>query len=49
MREVAPRIIDVISQRLNTLYMSIVAHDPHDPALRMIAPLSRRARELHGV
>ncbi|KAJ5619623.1 hypothetical protein N7510_003607 [Penicillium lagena] len=47
LREVAPRIMDILSQRLNNLYMAVAERNPHDPILRMIAPLSRRARELH--
>jgi hypothetical protein len=37
-----------MSQRLNTLYMSVVERNPHDQILRLIAPLARRARELHA-
>lgn len=37
-----------MSQRLNTLYMSVVDRNPHDPILRHISPLARRARELHA-
>ncbi|KAJ5105198.1 hypothetical protein NUU61_002545 [Penicillium alfredii] len=48
LREVAPRIMEVLTQRLNTLYMTVAERNPHDPILRLIAPLSRRARELHG-
>ncbi|KAJ6001728.1 hypothetical protein N7522_006955 [Penicillium canescens] len=48
LREVAPRILDIMSQRLNTLYMNIVERNPHDPILRLIAPLARRTRELHS-
>ncbi|KAJ5145575.1 uncharacterized protein N7515_000139 [Penicillium bovifimosum] len=48
LREVAPRILDIIGQRLNTLYMSVVERNPHDQILRLIAPLARRARELHA-
>ncbi|KAJ5518482.1 hypothetical protein N7453_000904 [Penicillium expansum] len=48
LREVAPRILDIMSQRLNTLYMSVVERNPHDPILRHISPLARRARELHA-
>ncbi|KAJ5959113.1 uncharacterized protein N7479_006263 [Penicillium vulpinum] len=46
LREVAPRILDIMTQRLNTLYMSVVERNPHDPILRLISPLARRAREL---
>ncbi|KAJ5264038.1 hypothetical protein N7505_007959 [Penicillium chrysogenum] len=47
LHEVAPRILDIMSQRLNTLYMSVVERNPHDPILRLISPLARRARDLH--
>ncbi|CAG8876903.1 unnamed protein product [Penicillium nalgiovense] len=48
LHEVAPRILDIMSQRLNTLYMSVVERNPHDPILRLISPLARRARDLHA-
>ncbi|KAJ5584154.1 uncharacterized protein N7459_003954 [Penicillium hispanicum] len=48
-RELAPRIMEVLSNRLNVLYMSVVERNPHDPILRLVARLSRRVRELHGV
>jgi len=47
-REVAPKIMDILIQRLENLYMSIAENTPHDPILRKIPPLSRRARELRG-
>ncbi|THC90131.1 hypothetical protein EYZ11_010414 [Aspergillus tanneri] len=47
-REVAPRIMEILLQRLDTLYMSIAQNAPHDPVLRKIPPLSRRARALRG-
>lgn len=47
-REVAPRIMDILIQRLESLYMSIAENNPHDPVVRRIPPLSRRARELRG-
>lgn len=47
-REVAPRIMDILVQRLESLYMSIAENNPHDPVLRRIPPLSRRARDLRG-
>ncbi|KAH8423024.1 uncharacterized protein LDX57_000780 [Aspergillus melleus] len=46
--EVAPRIMSVLLQRLDNLYMSIAQNAPHDPILRKIPPLSRRARALQG-
>lgn len=47
-REVAPKIMDILTQRLESLYMTIAENTPHDPILRKIPPLSRRARELRG-
>lgn len=47
-REVAPRIMDILIQRLEGLYMSIAENNPHEPVLRKIPPLSRRARALRG-
>ncbi|KAL2808189.1 hypothetical protein BJX63DRAFT_436377 [Aspergillus granulosus] len=47
-REVAPRIMDILIQRLDGLYMAVAKEAPHDPILRRIPPLSRRARELCG-
>ncbi|OJJ35676.1 hypothetical protein ASPWEDRAFT_155743 [Aspergillus wentii DTO 134E9] len=47
-REVAPKIMDILTQRLEALYMAIAENSPHDPILRKIPPLSRRARELRG-
>lgn len=39
----------ILSQRLNNLYMTVVDRNPHDQILRLIAPLSRRARELNTI
>ncbi|OJJ72983.1 hypothetical protein ASPBRDRAFT_42762 [Aspergillus brasiliensis CBS 101740] len=47
-RELVPRIMDILSQRLEALYMSVAETSPHDPIIRKIAPLSRRARLLRG-
>ncbi|RAH78468.1 hypothetical protein BO86DRAFT_179744 [Aspergillus japonicus CBS 114.51] len=47
-REVAPKIMDILIQRLEALYMSVAETSPHDPIIRKIAPLSRRARLLRG-
>ncbi|KAE8150754.1 hypothetical protein BDV25DRAFT_153809 [Aspergillus avenaceus] len=47
-REVAPRIMDILLQRLDALYMSVAKNAPHDPVIRKIPPLSRRARALRG-
>ena len=45
-REVAPRIMDVLSQRLEGGYMNIAVVNPHDQALQMIPALVKHAREL---
>ncbi|KAE8385215.1 hypothetical protein BDV23DRAFT_165327 [Aspergillus alliaceus] len=47
-REVAPRIMEILLQRLDMLYMSVAKNAPHDPVIRKIPFLSRRARELRG-
>ncbi|KAL4885976.1 hypothetical protein BJY04DRAFT_179628 [Aspergillus karnatakaensis] len=47
-REVAPKIMEILIQRLDTLYMTVAKTAPHDPILRRIPPLARRARELRG-
>lgn len=47
-REVAPKIMDILTQRLETLYVATAQSNTHDPIIRRIAPLSRRARELRG-
>lgn len=49
LRDVAPRIIDVLSQRLEGEYMRIAEGNSHDPSLRKIAALARQARELKGL
>ena len=48
-REVAPSILDVLSQRLEGQYMRIAELDPRDPVLRKIPPLTRQARELRAL
>ncbi|KAI9840919.1 MAG: hypothetical protein M1838_003855 [Thelocarpon superellum] len=45
-REVLPRIMDVLIQRLEGLYMHIAETNALDPVLRKIPPLTRLAREL---
>jgi hypothetical protein len=40
--------MDILIQRLESLYMAIAENNPHNPILRKIPPLSRRARELRG-
>ncbi|KAI9716916.1 MAG: hypothetical protein M1812_005065 [Candelaria pacifica] len=44
--EVSPKIMDVLSQRLESLYMKVAESNPQDPILRKIPPLTRQAREL---
>ncbi|OAX82515.1 hypothetical protein ACJ72_03137 [Emergomyces africanus] len=46
--EVAPKIMDVLIQRLEALYMSIAENTPHDPVLRRIPRLTRWARDLQA-
>ncbi|OJD29207.1 wd40 yvtn repeat-like-containing domain [Diplodia corticola] len=45
-KEVAPKIMDVLSSRLQAAYMQIAEKNPGDPVLRRISMLSRRAQEL---
>ncbi|KAH8704207.1 hypothetical protein BGW36DRAFT_370876 [Talaromyces proteolyticus] len=47
-RDVSPKIMDILIQRLDGLYMAAAEKNPHDVVLRKIPPLSRRARELRG-
>ncbi|MCJ1285350.1 hypothetical protein MMC26_004690 [Xylographa opegraphella] len=45
-REVAPRIMNVLSQRLESQYMRLAELDHRNPVLQKIPPLARRAREI---
>jgi hypothetical protein len=45
-REVAPRIMDVLCQRLESEYMRISMANPRDLSLHKIPLLVRQAREL---
>lgn len=45
-REVAPKIMDVLSQRLQGAYMSLSEADPSDPALKRISSLNRQVMEI---
>ena len=47
-REVAGKILDVLSQRLESEYMRIAENDSQSPALRKIPGLARHARELRA-
>ncbi|RHZ56479.1 hypothetical protein CDV55_105340 [Aspergillus turcosus] len=44
--EVAPRIIEILTQRLNTLYMEVALNNPHSPVIRKLGPINRRLQEL---
>ncbi|GIK02585.1 hypothetical protein Aspvir_006641 [Aspergillus viridinutans] len=44
--EVAPRIIEILTQRLNTLYMEVASNNPHSPVIRKLGPINRRLQEL---
>lgn len=48
MRDVTPRIMQMLSERLNDLYMEVIGRNPQDPLLRMIIPLTRRARGMNA-
>lgn len=41
--------MDILTQRLESLYMGIAQINPHDSIIRRISPLARRARELRGI
>ncbi|EME47720.1 hypothetical protein DOTSEDRAFT_123822 [Dothistroma septosporum NZE10] len=45
-RDVAPKIMDVLSQRLQGAYMSISENSPNDPSLRTISQLNRQVNEI---
>ncbi|KAK4633801.1 hypothetical protein CLAFUR0_02653 [Fulvia fulva] len=45
-RDVAPKIMDVLSQRLQGAYMSISENTPNDPALRTISHLNKQVNEI---
>ena len=47
-REIAGRILEVLSQRLEGEYMRIAEEEPQNPALRKIPGLARRSRELRS-
>ncbi|KAJ5738100.1 hypothetical protein N7493_001255 [Penicillium malachiteum] len=46
--DVAGGVLLALAERLNNLYMKIVAENPQDPLLRRIPHLARRVRELQG-
>ncbi|KAM3422615.1 hypothetical protein BST61_g104 [Cercospora zeina] len=47
--DVAPKIMDVLTQRLQGAYMAISEARPSDPALRSISNLSRQVHEIRRV
>lgn len=47
--EVVPKIMQIIIDRLEALYMRIAANAPHDPILRRIPPLTRWARDFQNI
>ena len=47
-RELVPRIMDIISQRLQSLYMQVADTDASNVALKRIFALNKRAMELKG-
>lgn len=48
-REVSPRILDVLQQRLEGQYMRIAEIDPRDLALKRIPSLAKQVRDLKGL
>ncbi|KAL9614396.1 MAG: hypothetical protein Q9167_001126 [Letrouitia subvulpina] len=46
LREVGPRIMEVLKERLESHYMSSAEINPNEPTLRQIPPLARRVREM---
>jgi len=45
-REVAPRILDVLAQRMSDAYMQLAEENPTNPLLSKIHVLVRHAKEL---
>ena len=45
-REVAPKIMDVLQTRMQGAYMQIAENNPTDPALRLVAGLSRQIMDI---
>ena len=45
-KEVAPKIMDVLSQRLQAAYMNISEANPSEPALKRISALNRQVVEI---
>jgi hypothetical protein len=47
--DVAPKIMDVLSQRLQGAYMAISEERPSDPALKTIIALNKQVNEIRRV
>ena len=47
--DVAPKIMEVLHQRLTGAYMAISERDQHDSALRTISNLSKQVQEIRRV
>ncbi|KAI4725920.1 hypothetical protein E4T49_06352 [Aureobasidium sp. EXF-10728] len=45
-REVAPKIMDVLQQRMQGAYMSIAENNQQDPVLRIVSGLSRQINDI---
>ena len=45
-KEVAPKIMDVLSQRLQGAYMNISEANPSEPSLKRISTLNRQVVEV---
>lgn len=45
-RDVAPKIMDVLGQRLSGAYMAISEASPNDPSLRTMSTLNRQVGEI---
>lgn len=47
--DVAPKIMDVLSHRLQGAYMQIAEADPGNPALKKLSALARNVNEIKRV
>ena len=47
-REVAPKIMSVLCERLETYYIAEAERDAADPSLERIPPLTHKARVISG-
>lgn len=45
-REVAPKIMDVLQQRMQGAYMDMAEADPHNPMLRKVSGLARQINDI---